>query len=58
MESCLLYMYWKQRETWKHIAVLSFQSLGVVYGGISTAPLYVYGTIPAEDFLSDQTAYE
>lgn len=37
--------------------MLSFQSLGVVYGRLSTAPLYVFGTIPTEDFQSD-SAFE
>ncbi|KAI6694227.1 hypothetical protein NL676_021937 [Syzygium grande] len=47
-----------QEETWKHVALLSFQTLGVVYGHLSTAPLYVFGTIPREDFVSDETPYE
>lgn len=47
-----------QKETWKHVALLSFQTLGVVYGHLSTAPLYVFGTIPREDFVSDETPYE
>lgn len=47
-----------QKQTWKHVAILSFQSLGVVYGRISTAPLYVFGTVQTEDFVSDQTAHE
>ncbi|KAJ9141573.1 hypothetical protein P3X46_032094 [Hevea brasiliensis] len=45
-------------ETWRHTLILSFQSLEVVYGLLSTAPLYVFGTIPTDDFQSDETAYE
>ncbi|XP_055960704.1 NF-X1-type zinc finger protein NFXL1 [Mercurialis annua] len=48
----------KSKETWRHTLILSFQSLGVVYGRISTAPLYVFGTIPTDYFVSDETAYE
>lgn len=47
-----------QKETWKHVALLSFQTLGVVYGHLSTAPLYVFGTIPQEDFKSDEIPYQ
>ncbi|EXB45100.1 putative potassium transporter 9 [Morus notabilis] len=44
-------------ETWKHTLLFSFQSLGVLYGQLSTAPLYVFGTVPQKDFVSDETAY-
>ncbi|XVF53751.1 hypothetical protein PTKIN_Ptkin05aG0124100 [Pterospermum kingtungense] len=47
-----------KKETWMHTILLSFQSLGVVYGRLSTAPLYVFGSIPPKDFKSDQSAYE
>ena len=46
-----------QKETWKHTLLLSFQSLGVLYGQLCTAPLYVFGTIPVEDIVSEETAY-
>ncbi|KAL5545219.1 hypothetical protein UlMin_009003 [Ulmus minor] len=46
-----------KKETWKHTLLFSFQSLGVLYGQLGTAPLYVFGTIPAKDFLSDETPY-
>ncbi|CAK7349524.1 unnamed protein product [Dovyalis caffra] len=46
------------KETWRHTLILSFQTLGVVYGRLSTAPLYVFGTIQTTDFKSNQTAYE
>jgi len=47
-----------QKETWRHSLILSFQTLGVVYGRLSTAPLYVFGTIQTTDFKSNETAYE
>ncbi|KAG6753812.1 hypothetical protein POTOM_041811 [Populus tomentosa] len=46
------------KETWRHALVLSFQTLGVVYGRLSTAPLYVFGTIQTKDFKSNEIAYE
>ncbi|TYG91974.1 hypothetical protein ES288_A12G306100v1 [Gossypium darwinii] len=46
------------KETWMHTILLSFQSIGVVYGRLSTAPLYVFGSIPQNDFISDESAYE
>ncbi|XP_024929724.3 potassium transporter 25 [Ziziphus jujuba] len=51
------YSHQIKKETWKHTLLLSFQSLGVLYGQLSTAPLYVFGTIPAKDILSEETAY-
>ncbi|KAE8662248.1 homeobox-leucine zipper family protein [Hibiscus syriacus] len=47
-----------KKETWKHTILLSFQSLGVVYGRLSTAPLYVFTSIPTQEFKSDESAYE
>ncbi|KAL3574950.1 hypothetical protein D5086_023051 [Populus alba] len=46
------------QETWRHTLVLSFQTLGVVCGRLSTAPLYVFGTIQTKDFKSNEIAYE
>ncbi|KAJ8753742.1 hypothetical protein K2173_026418 [Erythroxylum novogranatense] len=46
-----------KRETWRHILLLSFQSLGVVYGRLSTAPLYVFSTIELKEFNSKETVY-
>ncbi|PQQ15451.1 potassium transporter 2 isoform X2 [Prunus yedoensis var. nudiflora] len=46
------------KETWKHTLLLSFQILGVIYGQLSTAPLYVFGTMNAEDIKSEETVYE
>ncbi|KAJ6373771.1 hypothetical protein OIU78_029454 [Salix suchowensis] len=47
-----------KKETWRHSLILSFQTLGVVYGRFSTAPLYVFGTIQTTNFKSNETAYE
>nr|ASM90206.1 high affinity potassium 6 [Sesuvium portulacastrum] len=38
-----------KKETWKQVLVLAYQSLGVVYGDLSTSPLYVYKSAFAED---------
>ncbi|OMO88829.1 potassium transporter, partial [Corchorus capsularis] len=46
------------KETWLQTILLSFQSLGVVYGRLSTAPLYVFGSIPPKDFKSEESVYE
>ncbi|XP_077240020.1 potassium transporter 6-like [Tasmannia lanceolata] len=48
----------QQVNTWKHTLLLSFQSIGVVYGPLSIAPLYVFETIDnVSDFKSDETLY-
>ncbi|OIV93907.1 hypothetical protein TanjilG_05610 [Lupinus angustifolius] len=39
----------KKKESWKTVMILAYQSLGVVYGEISTSPLYVYRNTFAED---------
>ncbi|PON60735.1 Potassium transporter [Trema orientale] len=44
-------------ETWKHTILFSFQSLGVLYGQLSSAPLYVLVTVPQKDFASEETVY-
>jgi len=38
-----------QREPWRTTLLLAYQSLGVVYGDLSTSPLYVYKAAFAED---------
>ncbi|KAI7733817.1 hypothetical protein M8C21_008936 [Ambrosia artemisiifolia] len=38
-----------QKESWKTVMTLAYQSLGVVYGELSTSPLYVYKSAFAED---------
>ncbi|XP_031090459.1 potassium transporter 10-like isoform X3 [Ipomoea triloba] len=50
--------YPMNKETWRHTIILSFQSLGVVYGRLSTAPLYVFGSIDAKDVKSKEEIYE
>ncbi|KAM7471064.1 hypothetical protein LguiA_009247 [Lonicera macranthoides] len=47
-----------KRETWKHTLLLSFQTLGVVYGRLSTAPLYVFRAIRPVDLNADKRLYE
>ncbi|KAG6627688.1 hypothetical protein CIPAW_15G146500 [Carya illinoinensis] len=47
-----------KRMSWKRILLFSFQSLGVIYGQISTAPLYVFGTICEQDIKSEEAVYE
>lgn len=38
-----------KRESWRTVFTLAYQSLGVVYGDLSTSPLYVYKSTFAED---------
>ncbi|GFS45095.1 potassium transporter family protein [Actinidia rufa] len=38
-----------QKESWRTVLTLAYQSLGVVYGDLSTSPLYVYKSTFAED---------
>ncbi|XP_042015632.1 potassium transporter 10-like isoform X2 [Salvia splendens] len=38
--------------------ILSFQSLGIIYGRLSTAPLYVFETIDAGDISSPEEIHE
>ncbi|KAK3034044.1 hypothetical protein RJ639_032966 [Escallonia herrerae] len=47
-----------KKETWRHTILLSFQSLGVIYGRLSTAPLYVFGTLDPEDIDPNKDLYE
>ncbi|RLV95923.1 High affinity potassium transporter [Spathaspora sp. JA1] len=35
----------KKRQSWKHILMLSFSSLGVIYGDLGTSPLYTLSSI-------------
>lgn len=39
----------EQKESWRTVLSLAYQSLGVVYGDLSTSPLYVYKNTFAED---------
>lgn len=47
-----------QKESWKGILTLAYQSLGVVYGDLSTSPLYVYKSTFAEDIQHSETNEE
>ncbi|KAJ8461313.1 hypothetical protein OPV22_034239 [Ensete ventricosum] len=38
-----------QKQSWRSVLMLAFQSLGVVYGDLSTSPLYVYKSTFADD---------
>ncbi|XP_008793859.2 potassium transporter 6-like [Phoenix dactylifera] len=38
-----------KRESWRTVLTLAYQSLGVVYGDLSTSPLYVYRNTFADD---------
>ena len=50
-------IYTIQSETWTHTLLFSFQSLGILYGQLSAAPIYVFGTVRRQEFVSDETAY-
>ena len=39
----------QKKESWRQVLILAYQSLGVVYGDLSTSPLYVYKSTFAED---------
>ncbi|XP_058778695.1 potassium transporter 8-like [Vicia villosa] len=47
-----------KEESWKHVLVLAYQSLGVVYGDLSTSPLFVYKSAFAEDIEHSDTNEE
>nr|XP_016483014.1 PREDICTED: potassium transporter 6-like [Nicotiana tabacum] len=44
-----------KKESWRTILTLAYQSLGVVYGDLSTSPLYVYTSTFAEDIQHTET---
>ncbi|KAF3779890.1 Potassium transporter 6, partial [Nymphaea thermarum] len=46
------------KESWRTILTLAYQSLGVVYGDLSTSPLYVYKSTFAEDIHHSETNEE
>ncbi|CAH9147152.1 unnamed protein product [Cuscuta epithymum] len=50
--------YHSYKETWRRTMILSFQSLGVVYGRLATAPLYAFGSIDPNDIKSKEDIYE
>ncbi|XP_051148959.1 potassium transporter 6-like [Andrographis paniculata] len=47
-----------KKECWRTIFTLAYQSLGVVYGDLSTSPLYVYKNTFAEDIKHSDTNEE
>uniref|UniRef100_A0A2P2IX36 Potassium transporter 8 n=1 Tax=Rhizophora mucronata TaxID=61149 RepID=A0A2P2IX36_RHIMU len=47
-----------KRDSWKTVLTLAYQSLGVVYGDLSTSPLYVYKSAFAEDIHHSETNEE
>ncbi|KAL0355023.1 UNVERIFIED_CONTAM: Potassium transporter 10 [Sesamum radiatum] len=53
-----LTIYLEEKETWRHTLFLSLQSLGVIYGRLSTAPLYVLESIDPEDIRSPNEIHE
>ncbi|KAL2253573.1 UNVERIFIED_CONTAM: Potassium transporter 6, partial [Sesamum indicum] len=46
------------QESWRTVLTLAYQSLGVVYGDLSTSPLYVYKNTFAEDIDHSETNEE
>ncbi|KAI3462992.1 hypothetical protein Pfo_019655 [Paulownia fortunei] len=47
-----------KKESWRTVLALAYQSLGVVYGDLSTSPLYVYKSTFAEDIQHSETNEE
>lgn len=45
-------------QSWKAVLTLAYQSLGVVYGDLSTSPLYVFKSTFAEDIHHSETNEE
>ncbi|GFY91043.1 K+ uptake permease 6 [Actinidia rufa] len=53
-----LYQNCVKKESWRTLLTLAYQSLGVVYGDLSTSPLYVYKSTFAEDIEHSETNEE
>lgn len=47
-----------QKQSWTTVLTLAYQSLGVVYGDLSTSPLYVFKSTFAEDIQHSETNEE
>ncbi|XWS22571.1 hypothetical protein CRYUN_Cryun29cG0047900 [Craigia yunnanensis] len=47
-----------KKESWRTVLTLAYQSLGVVYGDLSTSPLYVYKSTFEEDIQHSETNEE
>ncbi|KAG8379495.1 hypothetical protein BUALT_Bualt07G0094400 [Buddleja alternifolia] len=58
MQSTVVFTITTKKETWRHTLLLSFQSLGVIYGRLSTAPLYVFESIEPGDIKSPNEIHE
>lgn len=56
--SCCCFSLLLQKDSWKTVLTLAYQSLGVVYGDLSTSPLYVYKSAFAEDIQHSETNEE
>ena len=47
-----------QKDSWKNVLLLAYQSLGVVYGDLSISPLYVFKSTFADDIKHSETNEE
>ncbi|KAK1376542.1 Potassium transporter [Heracleum sosnowskyi] len=47
-----------KKESWRTVLTLAYQSLGIVYGDLSTSPLYVFNSTFAEDINHSETNEE
>uniref|UniRef100_A0A453RJU0 K+ potassium transporter integral membrane domain-containing protein n=1 Tax=Aegilops tauschii subsp. strangulata TaxID=200361 RepID=A0A453RJU0_AEGTS len=43
-----MHVRWQDFKWWQ-IGVLSYQSLGIIYGDLGTSPLYVFSTVTLPD---------
>ncbi|XP_022993539.1 potassium transporter 6-like [Cucurbita maxima] len=58
MDPSLFWGHPEKRDSWRAIFTLAYQSLGVVYGDLSTSPLYVYKSAFAENIQNSETNEE
>ncbi|KAG7033128.1 Potassium transporter 8 [Cucurbita argyrosperma subsp. argyrosperma] len=58
MDPNLIWGYPEKRDSWRTIFTLAYQGLGVVYGDLSTSPLYVYKSTFAENLQHSETNEE
>lgn len=58
MDTSLFRGHPEKRDSWRTIFTLAYQSLGVVYGDLSTSPLYVYKSTFAENLQHSETNEE
>uniref|UniRef100_A0A9I9DPJ1 Potassium transporter n=1 Tax=Cucumis melo TaxID=3656 RepID=A0A9I9DPJ1_CUCME len=58
MDTTLFWGRPEKRDSWRTIFTLAYQSLGVVYGDLSTSPLYVYKSTFAENLQHSETNEE